>query len=42
MLKVFDKLLHYYGYDTELYIEPLRMFNEDNEKIGDAAVDAIA
>jgi hypothetical protein len=41
LLKVFDKLLHYYGYDTDLYIEPLRLFDEENKQIGDAAVDAI-
>ena len=41
LLKVFDRLLHYYGYDTDLYIEPLRLFDEENKQIGDAAVDAI-
>lgn len=41
LLKVFDRLLHYYGYDTDLYIEPLRLFDEDNNQIGEAQVDAI-
>lgn len=41
LLKAFDRLLYYYGYDTELYIEPLRLFNEDNQQIGEAQVDAI-
>lgn len=41
MLRTFDRLLHYYGYETDLYIEPLRLFNADNEKVGDAVVDAI-
>jgi hypothetical protein len=42
LLKVFDRLMYYYGYDTELYIEPLRLFDDNNQKIGDAAVDANA
>jgi hypothetical protein len=34
--------MHYYGYsDNELYIEPLRLFNEEGEQVGDAVVDAI-
>jgi len=41
LLKVFDKLLHYYGYDTDLYIEPLRLFDAENKQVGDAQVDAI-
>ena len=41
LLKAFDKLIYLYGYDTELYIEPLRLFNEDGEQIGEAQVDAI-
>ena len=41
MLKVFDKLLNYYGYDTELYIEPKKLFDEDGEKVGPEAVDSI-
>lgn len=42
LLKIFDKLMHYYGYpDNELYIEPLRLFNEENEQVGEAVVDAI-
>jgi len=41
LLKAFDRLLYYYGYDTELYIEPLRLFNEDNQQIGEAQIDAI-
>jgi hypothetical protein len=41
LLKLFDRLVNYYGYDTELYIEQLRLFNEDNEQIGEQTVDAI-
>ena len=41
LLKVFDKLLSYYGYDTELYIEPKKLFNEDGQEVGPKAVDAI-
>ena len=42
LLKIFDKLMYYYGYeDNELYIEPLRLFNQDNEQVGEAVVDAI-
>lgn len=41
LLKPFDRLIRLYGYDTELYIEPLRLFNEDGEQIGEARVDAI-
>jgi hypothetical protein len=34
--------MSYYGYeDNELYIEPLRLFNEDGEQVGEATVDAI-
>jgi hypothetical protein len=41
MLKIFDKLMSYYGYpDNELYIEPLRLFNEDGVQVGEAVVDA--
>jgi hypothetical protein len=41
MLKIFDKLMHYYGYpNNELYIEPLRLFNEDGLQVGEASVDA--
>ncbi|CAB4157545.1 portal vertex protein [uncultured Caudovirales phage] len=40
LLKVFDRLLHYYGYDTDLYIKPLNLFDEDNQQIGEATVDA--
>ena len=41
MLKIFDKLMYYYGYpENELYIEPLRLFNEDGVKVGEASVDA--
>jgi len=41
MLKIFDKLMSYYGYpNNELYIEPLRLFNEDGVQVGDAVVDA--
>ena len=41
LLKIFDRLIGYYGYDTELYIEQLKLFNEDNEQIGEKTVDAI-
>jgi hypothetical protein len=42
LLKIFDKLMNYYGYpDNELYIEPLRLFNEEGEQVGEATVDAI-
>lgn len=40
MLAVFDKLLYYYGYETELYIEPLNLFNEDGVEVGEATVTA--
>ena len=40
LIKVFDRLLHYYGYDTDLYIKPLNLFDEDNQQIGEATVDA--
>jgi len=41
LLKLFDRLIGYYGYDTELYIEQLKLFNDDNEQIGEQTVDAI-
>jgi hypothetical protein len=41
MLKTFDRLMQYCGHDVELYIEPLRLFNEDGVKVGEASVDAI-
>jgi hypothetical protein len=41
LLKVFDKLLDYYGYDTELYIEPKKLFDEDGNEVGPDAVDSI-
>ena len=40
MLKIFDRLIQYCGYETELYIEPLNLRNEDNVEIGDSEVDA--
>jgi hypothetical protein len=41
MLKIFDRLMYYSGYeDNELYIEPLRLFNEDGVQVGEAVVDA--
>jgi hypothetical protein len=40
LLRVFDRLIAYYGYETELYIEPLRLFDEDGDAIGEAQVDA--
>jgi len=42
LLKLFDKLVHYYGYDTNLYIEPKRLFNEEGKKIGEQTVTAQA
>jgi hypothetical protein len=41
MLKTFDMLIKLFGADTTLYIEPKRLFNENNEKIGEVAVEAI-
>jgi hypothetical protein len=41
MLKAFDKILRLSGYNTELYIEPLRLFNDEGEQVGEASVDAI-
>jgi hypothetical protein len=41
LLKVFDKLINYYGYDTELYIEPKKLFNEEGVAVGPGAIDAI-
>jgi hypothetical protein len=41
MLKTFDMLIKLFGSDTTLYIEPKRLFNENNEKIGEVAVEAI-
>lgn len=40
LLHVFDKLMYYYGYDTELYIVPLNLFNEDGEQVGETSVTA--
>ena len=43
LLKVFDRLVSYYGYpDTELYIKPLNLFDENGEQVGEATVDAQA
>ena len=33
--------MQYYGYDTELYIEPKKLFNEDGVAVGQASTDAI-
>lgn len=41
LLKVFDRLIGYYGYDTSLYIEPLKLFNEEGQKVGEEKIDAI-
>lgn len=41
LLKVFDKLIMYYGYETELYIEPLRLFNDEGQEVGEASITAI-
>ena len=42
LLKVFDRLMSYYGYDTELYIQPKKLFNEDGEQVaGQVATTAI-
>jgi hypothetical protein len=40
MLAVFDKLIYFYGYETELHIEPLNLFNEDGVEIGETEVTA--
>lgn len=40
LIKVFDRLLSYYGYDEELYIQPLSLFNEEGKEVGPASVDA--
>jgi len=40
MLAVFDKLIYFYGYETELYIEPLNLFNEDGVEVGEAEITA--
>jgi hypothetical protein len=40
LLYVFDKLLYYYGYETELYIVPLNLFNEDGEQVGETSITA--
>ena len=42
LIKQFDRLMRYYGYNEELYIVPLRLFDEEGNKIGDAQVDAQA
>jgi hypothetical protein len=41
MLKQFNMLIRYFGYDTELVIKPKRLFNEDNVAIGNEKVEAI-
>ena len=33
LLKVFDKLMMYYGYDTELYIQPKKIFDEEGQQV---------
>jgi hypothetical protein len=33
LLKVFDRLMYYYGYDTELYIQPKKIFNEEGQQV---------
>ena len=38
LLKEFDKLMYYYGYEEEMYIEPLRLFNDEGEQIGETQV----
>ncbi len=38
MLKVFNKLVKFYGYETELYIEQKKIFNQDGQSIGGEAV----
>jgi len=43
LIKLFDRLVRYYGYpEVELFIEPLKLFDEDGTKIGDEQVDAQA
>ena len=33
LLKVFDRLLLYYGYETELFIQPKKIFNEEGDQV---------
>jgi hypothetical protein len=39
MLKLFNRLFKFYGYEDELIIEPLRMFDDEGNKVGEAEVD---
>jgi hypothetical protein len=41
LLKLFDKLMNYYGYDQELYIQPLNLFNSEGEEVVQENVTAI-
>jgi hypothetical protein len=41
LLKTWDSLLSYYGYNTTLYLEPKRLFNSDGEQIGETVTEAI-
>ncbi len=41
LLKTWNTLLSYYGYDTTLYLEPKRLFNSDGEKVGETTTKAI-
>jgi len=42
LLKVFDRLMLYYGYDTELFIQPKKIFNEEGDQVaGQEATTAI-
>ncbi len=42
LLKVFDRLMFYYGYQTELYIQPKKIFNEEGKQVaGQQATTAI-
>jgi len=41
LLRVFDRLMGYYGYpDNELYIKPLNVLGENGQVTGEASVDA--
>jgi hypothetical protein len=41
LLKTWDSLLSYYGYNTTLYLEPKRLFNSDGEQVGETVTEAI-
>jgi hypothetical protein len=41
MLKTWNMLMKYYGYDTDLYIKPKQIFNSDGDKVGETVTEAI-